>query len=396
MQQTLKNSSITWKTFLTDIFICSLGAFGGPEAHYSVLTDQLVTKKRYLTEEELVELIALCSFLPGPSSTQTIVAIGHKTGGPLLAFLTMLVWAFPALVIMTILSFLYQFLDMQDISTDILRYIGPMAVGFIIVASYRIGKKVIKDKLTLGLLVFGAVTTYFIRDPWIFPLVLTIGGLVSVFASKEKQLWNRVALKPPYGYLALFLFFTGGSLILATVFQNELIQIFERFYRYGYLVFGGGQVVIPVMYSELVEVNQLMSSQEFLTGYGLVQGIPGPMFSFSAYAGGLSVQADSAFLQVLGAVAGGIGIFLPGLLLIYFVYPMWASIKNIKGFKIALKGVAAVAGGLIAIAAVLLTQQSGLSWDNLLITITTVLLLITRKIPAPIIVLIVLSIGFFF
>lgn len=396
MQQTLKNSSITWKTFLIDIFICSLGAFGGPEAHYSVFTDQLVTKKRYLTEEELVELIALCSFLPGPSSTQTIVAIGHKTGGPLLAFLTMLVWAFPALVIMTTLSFLYQFLDMQDISTDILRYIGPMAVGFIIVASYRIGKKVIKDKLTLGLLVFGAVTTYFIRDPWIFPLVLTIGGLVSVFASKEKQLWNRVALKPPYGYLALFLFFTGGSLILATVFQNELIQIFERFYRYGYLVFGGGQVVIPVMYSELVEVNQLMSSQEFLTGYGLVQGIPGPMFSFSAYAGGLSVQADSAFLQVLGAVAGGIGIFLPGLLLIYFVYPMWASIKNIKGFKIALKGVAAVAGGLIAIAAVLLTQQSGLSWDNLLITITTVLLLITRKIPAPIIVLIVLSIGFFF
>lgn len=396
MQQTLKNSSITWKTFLTDIFICSLGAFGGPEAHYSVFTDQLVTKKRYLTEEELVELIALCSFLPGPSSTQTIVAIGHKTGGPLLAFLTMLVWAFPALVIMTILSFLYQFLDMQDISTDILRYIGPMAVGFIIVASYRIGKKVIKDQLTLGLLVFGAITTYFIRDPWIFPLVLTIGGLVSVFASKEKQLWNRVALKPPYGYLALFLFFTGGSLILATVFQNELIQIFERFYRYGYLVFGGGQVVIPVMYSELVEVNQLMSSQEFLTGYGLVQGIPGPMFSFSAYAGGLSVQADSTLLQILGAVAGGIGIFLPGLLLIYFVYPMWASIKNIKGFKIALKGVAAVAGGLIAIAAVLLTQQSGLSWDNLLITITTVLLLITRKIPAPIIVLIVLSIGFFF
>lgn len=396
MQKTLKDTSTTWKAFLLDIFICSLGAFGGPEAHYSVFTDQLVTKKRYLTEEELVELIALCSFLPGPSSTQTIVAIGHKTGGPLLAFLTMLVWAFPALVIMTILSFLYQFLDMQDISTDILRYIGPMAVGFIIVASYRIGKKVIKDQLTLGLLVFGAVTTYFIRDPWIFPLVLTIGGLISVLTSKEKQLWNRVALKPPYGYLALFLFFTGGSLILATVFQNELIQIFERFYRYGYLVFGGGQVVIPVMYSELVEVNQLMSSQEFLTGYGLVQGIPGPMFSFSAYAGGLSVQADSAFLQVLGAVAGGIGIFLPGLLLIYFVYPMWASIKNIKGFKIALKGVAAVAGGLIAIAAVLLTQQSGLSWDNLLITITTVLLLITRKIPAPIIVLIVLSIGFFF
>lgn len=141
-----------WKSFLMDIFICSLGAFGGPEAHYSVFTDQLVTKKHYLSEEELVELIALCSFLPGPSSTQTIVAIGHKTGGPWLAFLTMLIWALPALVIMTTLSFLYQFLNNQEISTDILRYIGPMAVGFIIVASYRIGKKVVKDPLTLFLL----------------------------------------------------------------------------------------------------------------------------------------------------------------------------------------------------------------------------------------------------
>lgn len=384
-----------WKSFLLDIFICSLGAFGGPEAHYGVFTDQLVTKKQYLTEEELVELIALCSFLPGPSSTQTIVAIGHKTGGPLLAFLTMVVWAFPALVIMTILSFLYQFLDTQQISTDVLRYIGPMAVGFIIVASYRIGKKVVKDSLTLFLLLFSAVVTYFIRDPWIFPTILIAGGLVSVFMTKEKDLWNRVKLNPPYPYLGLFLLFTFGSLLLAAIFDNELIQIFERFYRYGYLVFGGGQVVIPVMYSELVDINTLMTSQEFLTGYGLVQGIPGPMFSFSAYAGGMAARSGSVFYQALGAVAGGIGIFLPGLLLIYFVYPMWEKIKHIKGFKIALRGVAAVAGGLIAIAAVLLTQQSGLTWDNLLITAGTVLLLSSRKIPAPIIVLIVITIGWF-
>lgn len=384
-----------WKSFLLDIFICSLGAFGGPEAHYGVFTDQLVTKKQYLTEEELVELIALCSFLPGPSSTQTIVAIGHKTGGPLLAFLTMVVWAFPALVIMTILSFLYQFLNTQQISTEVLRYIGPMAVGFIIVASYRIGKKVVKDSLTLFLLLFSAVVTYFIRGPWIFPTILIAGGLVSVFMTKEKDLWNRVKLNPPYPYLGLFLLFTFGSLLLAAIFDNELIQIFERFYRYGYLVFGGGQVVIPVMYSELVDINTLMSSQEFLTGYGLVQGIPGPMFSFSAYAGGMAARSGSVFYQTLGAVAGGIGIFLPGLLLIYFVYPMWEKIKHIKGFKIALRGVAAVAGGLIAIAAVLLTQQSGLTWDNLLITAGTVLLLSSRKIPAPIIVLIVISIGWF-
>ncbi|MDZ7836302.1 MAG: chromate efflux transporter [Alkalibacterium sp.] len=335
-----------------DIFVCSLGAFGGPEAIYSVFTEQLVVKKEYLTETELVELMALCAFLPGPSSTQTIVAIGHKTGGPLLALLTMLVWALPALVIMTTLSFLYQFLDTLDISTDVLRYIGPMAVGFIILASYRIGKKVVFDRLTFTLFLFGAVTTYFIRSAWIFPLVLVIGGLASLLITREKDLWQRVKLNPPYFYLGLFLFFTLGSLLAAALFQNELIALFERFYRYGYLVFGGGQVVIPVMYTELVEVYSFITSQEFLTGYGLVQGIPGPMFSFSAYAGGMAVQVPTAARQILGAVAGGIGIFLPGLLLIYFVYPIWEKLKLIKGFRIALKGVAAVAGGLIAVAAV--------------------------------------------
>ena len=101
---------ISQTAFLKDVLIASLGAYGGPEAHMGVLSDQLVHKKGYLTEEELVELIALCSILPGPTSTQTIVAIGYKTGGPLLAFLTMMVWALPVLLVMTLLSFLYQFL----------------------------------------------------------------------------------------------------------------------------------------------------------------------------------------------------------------------------------------------------------------------------------------------
>ena len=108
--------SIKWNTFLKDILICSLGAYGGPEAHYGVFTEQLVIKKQYLTEEELVELIALTGILPGPSSTQTIVAIGYKVGGPWLAFLTFVVWALPALVFMTLLSFMGLFLDQLHIS----------------------------------------------------------------------------------------------------------------------------------------------------------------------------------------------------------------------------------------------------------------------------------------
>ncbi|MBO1266057.1 chromate efflux transporter [Proteiniclasticum sp. SCR006] len=384
------------KAFLKDVLICSLGAYGGPEAHYGVFTDQMVVKKKYITEEDLIELIALTGVLPGPSSTQTLVSIGYKMGGPKLALLTMLVWALPVVVVMTILSFLSQILAGWNLSQDGFRYIGPMAVAFIVMAAYRIGRKVVKDQLTFVLLLFGAVTTYFIREPWIYPLVLVLGGVVTVLASGEKDLWNRVKLDPPWKYLIAFSVFAAGSLILAWIFDNRILDIFESFYRYGYLVIGGGQVVVPLMYGELVEIHQYMTSQEFLTGFGLVQGLPGPMFSFSAYAGGMAARGSGAFTQVMGAAAGAIGIFLPGLLLIYFIYPVWEKLKKIKGIKASLKGITAVAGGLITTAAVVLMQRSGIEVDNMLVMLITLALLFWKKIPAPLIVLGVLIAGFVF
>lgn len=389
------STNIKRSTFLKDVFICSLGAYGGPEAHYGVFTDQLVIKKKYLSEEELVELIALCSILPGPTSTQTIVSIGYKTGGPLLALLTMLVWALPVLTMMTLLSFLYQFLSDKNVSSDLLRFIGPMAVGFIILAAYRIGKKVVTDKLTVFLFLSSALITYFIRSPWIFPTVLVIGGIISVIASGEDNLFERVKLMPKWGYFIAFASIALISIGLTLTVDHVLVHLFENFYRYGYLVFGGGQVVVPVMHSELVDGYQYMTNAEFLTGYGLVQGLPGPMFSFSAYAGGMAARGHGWLTQVLGAVISGIGIFLPGLLLIYFIYPIWEKLKSIKGIKISLKGINAVAGGLIAVASIILMQKSGFTPINLIVSVITVGLLATKKIPAPLLVLASLLLGVF-
>lgn len=385
---------IRWSTFLKDVLICSLGAYGGPEAHYGVFTDQMVIKKKYLTEEELIELIALTGILPGPSSTQTIISIGYKVGGPVLGFLTMLVWGLPVIILMTILSFLSAFLEKLNISSEGLRYIGPMAVAFILVAAYRIGKKVIKDKITLILFTFGGVATYFLRMPWIYPLVLIIGGAVCIFTSKEKDLWNKVRISPPWKYLIAFGTIAILSIILTLLWDNRIIHIFESFYRYGYLVIGGGQVVVPMMYSELVEVNQYMTNQEFLTGFGLVQGLPGPMFSFSAYAAGMASRGSGVLVQIIGAIAGGTAIFLPGILLIYFVYPLWENLKKIKGIKASLKGITAVAGGLISVSALILMQKSGFTWDNLIVFSLTAVMLLTRKIPAPVIVAIIIAAGF--
>ncbi len=380
-------------TFLKDVFICSLGAFGGPASHYGVFNHQLVEKKEYITEKDMIELIALCSILPGPTSTQTIVSIGYKKGGPSLALLTMLVWALPVIIAMTVLSFLYQVLDRMDISYDSLRFIGPMAVGFIIVAAYNIGRKVTTDSLTWILLILSAVITYFFRSPWIFPSVLILGGIASIITSKEQNLWNHVKLNPPWKFFIAFAFFALGSLAATFAFNYSLIDIFESFYRYGYLVFGGGQVVIPVMHSELVQVKELMTNGEFLTGYGLVQGLPGPMFSFSAYAGGMAARGTSTLHQIMGSIAGAVGIFLPGLLLIYFVYPIWENMKKIKGIRVSIRGINAVAGGLITVSALILMQKSGFTGTNILVTLVSVFLLMTKKVPAPLIVLLTIGLG---
>ncbi len=387
-------SDVTRGKFLQDVLICALGAYGGPEAHFGVITEQMVTKKHYLTEEELIELIALSGLLPGPSSTQTIVAIGYKIGGPALGFWTMLVWALPPLILMTALSFLYGFLQEKHLSDHGLRLIGPMAVGFIVIAAIRIGHKVVTNRLTATIGIGSVLLTYFIRAPWIFPLVMILSGVLSVWTSGESQLWNKVSLRPKWRWLVAFVGFAVTSYGMMQVTNSVLIALFEKFYRYGYLVFGGGQVVVPMMYTELVEVAGYMSGQEFLTGYGLVQGVPGPMFSFSAYVGGMAARGFGPLVQIAGAVISDIGIFLPGILLIYFVYPLWEDLKGIRGIKISLSGVSAAAAGMIAAAALRLLVQSGIHIETLIVVLITTILLWTKKVPAPLIVVLTLVVGF--
>ena len=96
--------------FLLDILKLALTAFGGPQIHFTQFRKLLVIKKNYLTEEELIELNSLCSILPGPTSTQTITAIGFKIGGPRLAFLTLAVWITPACLLMTAFALLISIL----------------------------------------------------------------------------------------------------------------------------------------------------------------------------------------------------------------------------------------------------------------------------------------------
>jgi chromate transporter len=177
---------------------------------------------------------------------------------------------------------------------------------------------------------------------------------------------------------------------------DSLVGAFERFYRFGYLVFGGGQVVVPVMQQELVDHGEFLTTDQFLGGFGLVQALPGPMFSFAAYAGGLSEVAGGSGRQVLGAAISGLAIFLPGTLLLFFVYPIWGRLRNLTWAGKALNGLNATAGGLVGgalVQVVLVLAEVPSSLGYLLLTVAC---LSVRKLPAPFIVVLLGVLSFAF
>ncbi|MEQ8360897.1 MAG: chromate efflux transporter [Cytophagales bacterium] len=391
--------------FLKDVLGLSLTAFGGPQAHIALFTKQFVEKRGYVTEEELLELLALCQILPGPTSTQTITAIGYKKGGATLAYLTLLVWIFPAVSIMTAAGVLISYLDENQRSMEFARFIQPMAVGFVAYAAYVISSKVINTKLGGALMVIAAVISYFIRSPWVFPILLLTGGVITAlkFQQQPKQ-DEKEKLNIDWKNFILYL----GILLLAALLGNLLaykpLLIFENFYRNGSLIFGGGQVLIPYLHTEFVEFKHYLSSEEFLTGYGMVQALPGPVFSFSAFVGALSLRELGIGGEILGASMAALGIFLPGTFLIFFIIRFWESLKQYRVVRASLEGINAASSGLVVAAALILFEPIGvdiinigfMDIVNLLVILITFLMLMFSKVPSPLIILTGLIAGFIF
>jgi len=373
------------------VLLLALTSFGGPQAHIAHFLRVLVTKRAYLSEADLIELNALCNILPGPTSTQTITAIGYKIGGAKLAYLTLLVWMLPAVLIMTTAGIIMSNLHEKDVSISFTKFIQPMAVGFVSYAAYMISRKTVNSKTGLGLMILAGIAAYFIRTPYVFPAILLVAGLTTSFKFKAQPKEEKNGLKIQWNNFALW----AGVLIFAALLGwatksiPELtlpVRLFENFYRNGSLIFGGGQVLIPLLYTEFVQFKQYLSSQEFLSGYAMAQSVPGPVFSFTAYIGALSMREYGIFGEILGALAATFGVFLPGTFLIFFVIRFWEDLKKYRPVRASLEGINAASAGLVAAAAILLYQPLDNNIMNVSFIIGTFCLLNFTRIPHPIII----------
>ena len=383
--------------FLRDVLKLAISCFGGPQAHIAHFHKLLVTERKYLNEQDLNELYALCQVLPGPTSTQTLTAIGYRLGGAGLAYLTLLVWALPAVIMMATAGILLTSFEKKQISLEFTRFIQPMAVGFVSYAAYSISIKTVNTRKGIVLMVIAGVASYFIKTPFVFPIILLIAGVVTAFDYKAHPKVEKSKFSVTWSNFLLW----AGVLIFAAVLgaltKSLPILLFDNFYRNGSLIFGGGQVLTPMLFTEFVQYPKLyhpLSPQEFLSGYALAQSVPGPVFSFSAYIGALAMRDFSLTYRILGAFMSAAGMFLPGTFLIFFMIRIWESLKKFRPIRASLQGIFAANAGLVAAAAIILFQPLENTITNFGFTIGTFCLLAFSRMPSWSIILVGLLLGF--
>ena len=408
--------------FLKDVFLYSLTAFGGPQAHVAMMMKIFVHKTPYITKEELLEYSAFCNLLPGASSTQTVTLIGYKRGGVPLAVTTLLIWITPACFLMGMFSFLLHYVDQNSLHTNIFKFVPSLAVGFLVYASVMAFGISIRNTITWAIMLVCVLATFlFFKTPWIFPLLIILGGVATNLSHKRIPQHDTKPKKIKWWNIWLFaIIFIVAGILSEVARKNDWpnrkpLNLFENTYRMGSLVFGGGQVLMPMMYEQfsvrpiiirqkkpevaknMIEINK----DDMTTAMGIVRAIPGPVFSIASFAGGNSLKEMGKEMQVVGCIVGSIAIFLPSALLVLFFFPIWNNLKKYAVVYRSLEGInAAVVGIMIAATLYIMKDISLIDGKisglvNIAIIISTFLLLQYTKIPAPIIVVACLILGYF-
>lgn len=401
--------------FLRMVLWHSLTAFGGPQAHLALMLRRFVRNRPYVSEAELLEYNSFCQLLPGASSTQTLTLIGYKRGGVPLAIATLLIWILPACFLMGGLTFL---IDLGwDGDHSAFRYIAPMAAGFLGYAAIQFYPLAIKNTITrVILLVSGIVSYLFFGSPWMIPLLMIAGGIATNFS--DKRIPQQSDKPKAVRWWNFWLF--GVVFLMAGLFSEwartqdwpdrKPINLFENTYRMGSLVFGGGQVLLPLMYEQWsirpAQVHEKnpgaiqIDEKDLYVGMGMVRAVPGPVFSIASFTGGMALKPEGPYWQLLGCFIGMIGIFLPSALLVLFFFPVWQNLKKYAVVYRSIEGINAVVMGILMASLLYILRDvlgatGEIDLKHLFVFLGTIGLLQFSRMPAPLLVVVCIFLGYF-
>ena len=330
-----------------------LTSFGGPVAHLGYFRQEIVARRKWLSEAAYADLVALCQFLPGPASSQVGIALGIRRAGLPGGLAAWLGFTTPSAV--GLMLFAYGVAFFGDVEgAGWLGGLKTAAVAVVALAVWGMAGNLCPDRPRAAMAIAATIGVLAWPSGWGQLVVIAVAGIIGWrflqteqgSDEREKQFavprWLAVACLVVFGVLLVGAPVAGRALTAGAL--AELLEVFDSFYRAGSLVFGGGHVVLPLL-QELVVAPGWVTKSEFIAGYGAAQAIPGPLFTFSAYLG--------IFVGMPSGWAGGLfalgAMFLPSFLLVIGAVPFWDRLRSWARFEGALRGVnAAVVGLLLA------------------------------------------------
>ena len=363
---------------IAEIFLVALRlgctSFGGPVAHLAFFRKEYVEKRRWLDEAHFADLVALCQFLPGPASSQACFGVGYLQRGVAGGLAASLGFTLPSALLM--LGFAHGVMTLGDLeAAGWLRGLKAATVAIVTQAVWAMWRTLCPDLPRSVLAGAGAGVLLMLPFAWSQVGVIAAGAIVGWLvlkpgpgggtispAASDSRVPDPAGLTvpPPLSGALCLLLFAGlllGLPALAQVTGHPGVEIFDRFFRAGSLVFGGGHVVLPLLEHEVVAPGWV-THDRFLAGYGAAQAVPGPLFTFSAYLGAVSTHGP-------GGVGGGMwslaAIFLPALLLVAGALPFWQALRTRPGAQAALRGANAAVVGLLLAALIHPVGTAGLT-----------------------------------
>lgn len=376
--------------------------FGGPIAHLGYFRDELVVRRRWLDDEAYADLVALCQFLPGPASSQLGFALGLIRGGGLLGGIA--AWAgftLPSAVALVAVALGAAALGgpaaegvPARVEARRRRGGGPGGLGHGAHAHPRSVPGRHRPRV-VALVVFAGGAFGQIA-------AIAAGALAGLVLCRDPNGVGRGAQVPSHAppvplscrtgvlLLAAFAALLVVPPILAPATGSQGLALFDAFYRTGVLVFGGGHVVLPLLQAEVVAPGWV-TPDDFLAGYGLVQAVPGPLFTFAAWLGAVMRPEPNG---IAGAAIALVAVFLPGILLVTGMLPFWDTLRRKSPAQAAMRGANAAVVGILG-AALYSPVFTGAVFaaPDFVVALAGFLLLTVWRVPPLVVVLLLAAAG---
>ena len=328
-----------------------LTSFGGPIAHLGYFREEFVSRRRWIDEAGYADLVALCQFLPGPTSSQVGFALGVLRGGGLVGGLAAWIgFTAPSALILFAFACGAQALG-GPVALGALHGLKLVAVAVVAQAVWGMARSLAPDPKRAAI-AFAALALIAAAPGSLAQIAgIALGAAAGLlFCRDAGAVVARGALRFPVGRGAAFAALGLFALLLVVpplvAGHAPAVALFDAFYRSGALVFGGGHVVLPLLRDAVVGPGWV-ADPAFLAGYGLAQATPGPLFAFAAYLGAVMGPAPGG---PVGAVVALVALFLPGLLLVYGMLPFWDGLRDRPLAKAAMRGANAAVVGVLGAA----------------------------------------------